>query len=181
MNFIKDVLLIDFETTDIDPEKANPVQLAAILLDKDTLEEKRVFSSFIKQDLKDANPQALKINGITEQQLAYAPSQNEVIDMFVKKMGTDVLLASWVQYLDRAMLFKMLKSAGLDSTMYDYYHYLDIWPVAYIHLAKQGYRGGVRSNDMFKFKSFGMPPRGTHDALEDCRFAAEILRKILNP
>ena len=37
MNFAKDVLFIDFETTDINPEKAKPLQLAAVLLDKKCL------------------------------------------------------------------------------------------------------------------------------------------------
>jgi DNA polymerase III epsilon subunit-like protein len=178
MDFIKDILLIDFETTDIDPDKANPLQLAAVLLDKTTLEEKIAFSSFIKQDLTGADPQALKVNGITQEQLASAPTQNEVINEFVKKFGTDVMLASWVQYLDCAMLYKMLKAADLDPSLYDYYHYLDIWPLAYIYLVERGYQGGIHSDDMFK--GFGMPHRGTHDALEDCRFAAEIFRKILN-
>jgi DNA polymerase III epsilon subunit-like protein len=179
MNFIKDILLIDFETTDVDPTKAKPIQLAAVLLDKKTLEEKTTFSSFIKQDLKNANPQALKVNGITKQQLAQAPSQDEVIHEFVKKFGTDVMLASWVQYIDRAMLFLMLKDADLDPHIYDYYHFLDVWPIAYTHLTKQGNQVEFRSSDAM-FKYFGIPPRGTHDALEDCRIAAEIFKKIFN-
>ncbi|MBX4205449.1 MAG: 3'-5' exonuclease [Candidatus Doudnabacteria bacterium] len=178
MNFIKDILLIDFETTDIDPEKAQPLQLAGVLLDKTSLQEKDSFSSFIKQDLKGANPIALKVNGITEEVLRSAPTQNEVIDSFIKKFGKDVLLASWVQYLDRAMLYKMIKTANIDVTSYDYYHYLDLWPVGYIYLIKQGYTGGIRSEEMFE--ALGMPARGTHDALNDCRITADILRKIVN-
>ena len=29
------------------------------------------------------------------------------------------------------------------------------------------------------FQEFGLPPRGNHDALEDCRYASIILRKVL--
>ncbi len=178
MKLVKDILLIDFETTDIDPLKAKPVQLAAVLLDKSDLQEKANFATFIKQDLSDANPQALAINGITEKHLESAPSQDEVIKKFIEKFGSNIMLCSWVQFLDRAMLFKMLADAKLDYRIYDYYHYLDLWPVSYIYLAKQGYAGEINSESMFK--AFGLASRKQHDALEDCRMAAEILRKILS-
>jgi len=177
MKFVKDILLIDFETTNIDPEKAKPLQIAAVLLDKEDLKEKNSFSSFIKQDLSDASPQALKVNGITPEKLIGALSQNEVINQFIEKFGSDVLLSSWVQYLDRAMLHKMIKDANLDPKFYDYYHYLDIWPLGYAYLTKQGYKGGITSDEMFS--AFEVPPRGTHDALEDCLITADILRKIM--
>ncbi len=177
MEFAKDILLIDFETTNILPEKAKPVQLAAVLLDKDDLTEKDSFSSFIKQDLSDATSQALKVNGITPEKLLSAPSQNEVINQFIKKFGSNVLLASWVQYIDRGMLYKMLEDAKLDPNTYDYYHYLDLWPLSYQYLIKKKYTGGFGSDEMFE--AFEIPLRKTHDALEDCRIEANILRKIL--
>ncbi len=177
MTFLKDILLIDFETTDVDPEKAKPLQIAAVLLDKNDLSEKESFSSYIKHDLSDANPKALEVNGITEEMLASAPIQDEVIRKFVEKFGNDVLLASCVQYLDLAMLLKMIKEAGLDLHPYDHYHYLDVWPVAYTHLVKGGYSGGLFVNEIME--AFALPPRGTHQALEDCRIAAEILRKVM--
>jgi hypothetical protein len=52
----------------------------------------------------------------------------------------------------------------------------DMWPVAYIHLTKRGYKGGYASEEMFQ--AFGAKPRGGHDALEDARIAADILRQL---
>jgi DNA polymerase III epsilon subunit-like protein len=177
MNFAKDILLIDFETTDVDLEKAKPLQLGAVLLDKNTLEEKGSFSSYIKQDLDGANPEALKVSGITEKHLESAPDQGEVIKNFFSQFGTDVMLGSMVQFLDVAMLRKMLKKANLEIKSLSYYHFLDIWPIAYTHLVKAGYSGGIRVDNIYE--AFGLPPRGTHDALEDCRLSAEVLRKIV--
>ena len=46
MKFPKDILIIDFEGL------KEPVQVGAILLDKDTLEERDSYSSYIFTDLK---------------------------------------------------------------------------------------------------------------------------------
>jgi len=35
----------------------------------------------------------------------------------------------------------------------------------------------MRSEEIFQ--EFGAKPRGLHDALEDCRIAADVLRKIV--
>ena len=50
MNFKKDILLVDTEFTGFDLQKHELVQLAAVLLDKKTLKEKKVFSSFVKPE-----------------------------------------------------------------------------------------------------------------------------------
>jgi DNA polymerase III epsilon subunit-like protein len=177
MNFAKDILLIDFETTGINPEICEPLQLSAVLLDRQTLEEKQSFSSYIQADLTKALLQALVINGITKEMLVGAPTKAEVAKAFVDTFGYDVLLASWVEYLDRRMLKKTMDAAGMDVNNYDY-HFFDLWPIAYAKMATQpDFNGSYKSDDLFR--AFGMPQRASHDALEDCRFEAEVLRKLL--
>lgn len=161
----------------MDPFKALPIQLAAILLDRNDLSEKSTFTSYIKQDLSSANPESLEVSGINETHLKDAPSQNEVLKQFLDKFGTNVLLCSYVELLDRRMLQKMLRDVGMSPIIYDH-HYIDLWPVAYFYLLKQGYTGNINSDEMFA--ALGLPERGKHDALEDCRFAANVLRKVLN-
>ncbi|MBI1957235.1 MAG: 3'-5' exonuclease [Candidatus Niyogibacteria bacterium] len=173
MTFAKDILVLDFEATSGDPYTAKPTQLGAILLDKATLTEKDAFSSYIHADLGGkVNP----VSRITQEMLEGAPTPAEIGKRFFEKFGTNVLLASWVASLDRGMLKTIMDAAGIDAANYDY-HFLDIWPAAYIHLLKRGYTGGIRSEEMFR--EFGAPPRDGHDALADCRIAADILRKIV--
>ncbi len=167
MKFSKNILCIDFEG------KTEPVQIGAILLDKETLEEKDSFSSYILADLKGKIKSA---SGISEELLKGAPSQAEVGRMVFEKFGTDVLIGSWAATLDITHFKKIIHAAGIDWGQYDY-HVLDIWPVAYIHLLKQGYTGSIRSEEIFQ--QFGAKPRGLHNALEDCRIAADVLRKIV--
>lgn len=174
MSFAKDILLIDFETTGGDPETIAPTQLAAILLDKETLQEKDSFISYIAADLSGIDPEILAISGITQEDLKGAPNMEDVAKSFSEKFSGDYFLSSWVEYLDRRMLIKMYKTAGL---LYKFdYHYFDLWPVAYAHLLKNGYEKSIHSEDMFE--AFGSPERNSHDALEDCRMEANILRKI---
>ncbi len=175
MHFAKDILLIDFEATTGKPDLAEPTQLAGVLLDKDTLEEKDSFVSYIAANLRGVDPKIMAISGITESDLKGAPSAIEVAKIFLDKFGDDVLLASWVEYLDRRLLIKMFKKAGLEYK-YDH-HYIDLWPLAYVELVKQNYQGGLNSEAVFQ--AYGLPKRNHHDALQDCRLEAEVLRKIM--
>ncbi len=168
MKFPKDILVIDFEGI------SEPVQIGALLLDKNTLEEKDSFTSYIWADLKG---KAKKKSGISQETLEGAPSQAEAGQMIFDRFGTDVLLASWAANADMKNFEKIIQAAGMDCFgAYDY-HVIDVWPVAYIHLLKNSYTGSTSSEEMFQ--AFGAKPRGLHDALEDCRIAAEVLRKCV--
>ena len=167
MKFKKDILIIDFEGL------KNPVQIGAVLLDKETLNEKDNFSTYIFADLKN---KVKVISGISQETLKDAPTQAEVGQMVFEKFGTDIIIGSWVAKSDIKNFKKIIEAAGLDFKLYDY-HILDIWPAAYIYLIKQGYSGGMRSEEIFQ--EFGEKPRGLHDALEDCRIAADVLRRIV--
>jgi DNA polymerase III epsilon subunit-like protein len=175
--FIKDILLIDFESTGIDPVVHEPTQLGAILLDKETLKEKDNYLTFIAADLSKASQEALDISGISAKDLEGAPTQDKVIKEFLEKFGTDVFLSSWNSVLDRGLLDKMLRKVGKTIFEYDY-HYLDVWPICYMYLARTGQGDKIRGNATFD--ALGLPPRNAHDALEDCRYAAEALRAIYN-
>jgi DNA polymerase III epsilon subunit-like protein len=174
MKFPKDILIIDFEG------KREPVQIGAILLDKDTLEEKDSFVSYIYTDLKGVPTSK---SGITQEMINEAPSQADVGKMVYEKFGTDVLLASFVQNLDVYNFQKLMSEAGIDFIeskidfkKYDY-HILDIWPLAYVYALKNGFSEGMRSEELFQY--YGAKPRGLHNALEDCRITADVLRKIV--
>lgn len=169
MKFPKNILVLDFEGL------SEPVQIGAVLLDKDTLEEKDSFTSYIWADLKG---ETKKKSGISQETLEGAPSQAEVGQMVFDRFGTDIFLASWVANGDMKNFEKIIRAASIDCfSVYDY-HVIDIWPAAYLHLLKSGYTGGTSSEEIFK--EFGAKPRGFHDALEDCRIAADVFRKCVN-
>lgn len=174
MKFDKDILVIDFEGV------RSPVQVGAVLLDKETLEEKDHFVSYIYADLPD---KMVKKSGITQEMINDAPTPEEVGKMIYEKFGSDVFISSWVQSLDMSHFANLMNKANIDFkegpisfSKYDY-HVLDLWPVAYIYALKNGYTGGIGSDELFAY--FGADPRSLHNALEDCRIAADVLRKIV--
>jgi DNA polymerase III epsilon subunit-like protein len=174
MKLPKDILLIDFEGV------SNPVQVGAVLLDKETLEEKDNFTSYIYADL---GGRIVKKSGITQEMINEAPKPEEIGRTLYEKFGSNVFIASWVQSLDISHFINLMKKAKIDFTegpvnfsKYDF-HIIDIWPIAYIHALKSGYTGGVGSEELFQY--FGAKPRDLHNALEDCKIAADVLRKIV--
>lgn len=174
--FAKDILLIDFEGGGLDLDHSEPTQLGAVLLDRETLEEKSYYLSLIAVEHPEKMAQeAIDISGIGPEMLRDAPVRKKVASEFLAKFGTNVFLASWNSSVDQALLRMVMKSIGKDIFEYDY-HYFDVWPVVYMHLSKQGYGNTIRLEPTLKH--FGMPARGKHDALEDCRVTAEVLRKV---
>ena len=168
MNFAKDILLIDFEGG----RSRGPTQIGAILLDKNTLEEKGSFVSYIWKDMRGTVGSK---SGITQEMLEGAPSEAEVGKMVFERFGTDVIIASFVADMDFRYFRQIITAANLDPATYDY-HVLDVWPLAYVHLLKKGYKGPINSEEIFQ--EFGAKPRGNHNALEDCRITADVLSKI---
>ena len=166
MKFHKDILIIDFEG------RKSPVQIGAVLLDRDTLIEKSCLSSYIYAEL---DGYISPVSGITQEMINDAPSKAVVGQQIYDMFGTDIMLSSWVADLDISHFKSIMIAAGKSFSDYDY-HVLDIWCLAYVYALQQGYSGSVRSEELFHF--FDVKPRDLHDALEDCRIAADILRKI---
>lgn len=181
--FSKPVLLFDFESTGfirneygdvVDP--GEPTQLGAILLNAKSLKEEVSFISDIQADPDKLDPWVLKNTDITAERVANAPTPKEVAESFVEKFGTEVYLASWNVVFDQAWLDRLLQSIGRRGSMYDYHH-LDVWSLAYAYLCRHGYTDMVRSEETFKL--FGQSARSAHNALDDSRRTAEVLRAIL--
>ncbi len=175
--FPKDLLIIDFEGTLDDFETTEPAQFGAILLDRATLAEKKSFESFIKCDLSTIPKETLIKQDFTEEKFKDAPTSSELAKKFVKEFGKDYFISSWAASLDIRLFIKLMSSAKINFAEFDY-HVYDLWPIAYSYLLEKGYKGSWRSEAIFQ--EFGLPLRGTHDALEDCRHAAEVLRQIMN-
>lgn len=183
--FSKDILLFDFESTGFtnDPstgdvaDPGEPTQLGAILLDKKDLSEKASFLSDIKADPEMLDPWVLEHTDITPERVLNAPPREVVAQKFVDQFGTDVYLASWNVTFDRYWLFLLVEAIGRLDTMYDYHH-LDVWSLCYGYLCQLGHPEIIRSEDTFK--AFGQNARSAHNALDDCRRTAEVLRATIN-
>jgi DNA polymerase-3 subunit epsilon len=183
MNFKKDLLLIDLETTGLDASKHEIIQLAAVLLDKKTLWEKRSFNAYIKPRFwQKRDRKSMAVNKITWQQLSQAPDLKIVLRKFKKTFNPKkVVLSYYVGIMDVAFLSQAFKQVKVNYP-FDY-HTFNLWGLFYPFMAKKN-----RLNNRQQFAGFGLEDMmqmfkiksaKLHDALEDCRVEAAILRKVL--
>lgn len=181
--FSKDILLFDCESTGFTKHPDNGdildfgdiTQIGAVLLDKVTLKEKDFYLSDVRADPKRLDPWVLEHTDITAERVAKAPERAAVAQEFIDRFGTDVYLASWNARDDQQWLGQLTKSVGREQNMYDY-HCLDVWPIAYTYLCQLGHPEIIRSEDTFR--AFGQDSRGAHNALDDSRRTAEVLRAV---
>jgi len=184
MNFRKDLLLIDLETTGLDSERHEIIQLAAILLDKKTLLEKEAFSTFVRpKKWQTRDRESMKINNISHSQVKEAPVLKEVVEEFSDLFDPSTLILSFYGGpVDMDFLRKAYKSVGI-KWLFDY-HFFNLWAVFFAHLAKKDKLKNSKKFAGFSLddfmKEFKLKSKNRHDALEDCRIEAEVLRKILN-
>jgi DNA polymerase-3 subunit epsilon len=181
--FKKDLLVLDIEATGLEADKHEIIQLAAILLDKKTLKEKKRFDSFIKpSNWKNRSREAMAVNQISWEQLKNAPDIKTVLKKFQKTFGTEFSIAPYGTIMDTWFLRVAYKQCRMRYP-FDY-HIFDIWPLVYIYMAKK-----KLLHNRTRFVGFGLDdaakhfnipvPAGRHTALTDCEIEAEVLRQII--
>lgn len=203
MDFKHNLLLLDLETTGLDASKHEIIQLGALLLDKKTLKEKEVFSSYIKPTgWHRRDKESMKINGIKWEQVKNAPGLKKVLMEFhqafklplTPSYGFDklttgikrgkmpqVMLSYYGGPLDMDFLRAAYHRCGL-KWKFDY-HFLNLWGVFYFFLAAKNQLKNKKKFTGFSLEDlmrrFNIKSKNRHDALEDCRVEAEIFRKMI--
>lgn len=184
MNFYKDLLVIDLEMTGLDPMKHEIIQIGAVLLDKISLQEKQSFMTYIRPTKwRNRDNQSMKINNIEKELLNTAPSLKEAILEFNQLFNKPVIICVWGGILDAIFLQKAYTKCHIPYS-FDY-HVFNIWSLAYPFMAiknqlKDSTRHAGFSLDGL-LKTLKVPiPLHRHDALVDCRLAAEALRQLVN-
>jgi DNA polymerase III epsilon subunit-like protein len=186
MNFKRDILLIDTEFSGFDLQKNELLQIAAVLLDKKTLKEKKYFNSYIKPSKalwKHRNLESMKVNGILMGQIKNAPTLKDVIKKFDRAFGHNVIQAFYVGYNDKRFLLEAYRKSKI-KYQFDY-HYFELWGLFYPYLAKQNQLkskkdfAGFGLGYLIKKLKIKVDSNTLHDALVDCRVEAEILRRII--
>ena len=174
MKFARDILLIDIESTGPDPVKDFPLQLAAVLLDKDNLLEKGSFNSYIRFPFSQTtNDRIVQTLGIPKENWIKAPNLKTVLNSFKDAFSYNVTIASH-NIIAANFLREAFRRANIP---YEYdYHLLDLWTLGYFYLSRQNVRKIPTAETVGTF--FKIQKVKEHDALANCRYLAEILRKL---
>lgn len=170
----KDILVIDVETTGINPSVDTIVQLAALILDKDNLEICHEFSSFIRPE-SSISENAKATHGLDENALRNAENSCDVLLKFQNFAPPTVLLAGHNVSFDVNFLKKAYTRCNL-SFPFDY-HTIDIWSIAFFMLGASDVKLETYSLSVLA-NYFGIARSEKHDALEDVRVSAHILKSL---
>ena len=181
--FKKDLLLFDLESTGLDVNTHELIQIAAILLDKKTLKPKKEFSSYIKpKRWAKRSPSAMAVNKIKWDQLKDAPSIGTVLKKFNKTFGKDVTPAMYGGSLDIVFLPAAYRSAGMKYPFE--YHTFNLWPLCYTFMAMNKQLKNTKKFVGFTLENIGdylKVPRvdNRHDAMGDCLYEADVFRAVI--
>jgi DNA polymerase III epsilon subunit-like protein len=181
--FKRDILLIDTEFSGFDLKKHDLLQIAAVLLDKKTLKEKKSFNSYIKpKHWKKRDLASMRINGITWDMVKDAEPLEKVIRQFNSVFPHDVIQAFYVGYNDKRILLNAYEQAKVPWP-FDY-HYLELWGLFCPFMAIKNKLTSRKDFAGFGLESmismFNIKPEGQlHDALTDCRIEAEVFRRVM--
>lgn len=175
--------MLDIEATGIDVTRHEIIQLAAVLLDKKTLKEKKSFNMFIKpKKWNTREAEAMEVNNISWEHLKRASSLKTVLQKFSATFGHSVIPATYGGNLDILFLPAAYRAAKLKYPFE--YHTLNIWPICYAFMAKHKQLKNRKRFVGFSLEDIGdylNVPRlpGRHDALVDCRYQSDVLRKLI--
>lgn len=110
MRTTSDILIIDVETTGVDPLKHACIEIGAMLLDRDLNPLKEYTTYIAPWEGAEIQPEAMAVNGITPADLERAPGIAEVVEQFdciFQPAARRLFLSGWNVWFDHGFL-KML-------------------------------------------------------------------------
>ncbi|MCY4485092.1 MAG: 3'-5' exonuclease [Spirochaetaceae bacterium] len=175
-NVSKPILVVDVETTGLDPAKDTVVQIAACKLDGDARLDDPPFVTYVRPDTRISDT-AEAVHGLKLTDLRTAPSIAEAIRAFNEYAPPDAILCGHNIAFDVAFLKAAYTSVGIGFP-FDY-HLLDVWSVSFFLLETQ--RIKLNPHNLSALCDlYGIPRGHKHDALEDVQATALILSRMFD-
>ncbi len=176
MKFIKDILLVELETTGQDTDRDSIIQLSAVLLDKDNLLEKDFFNSIVRVSLlENTISKHAAMLGIPFEEMRKSQKIYETLKKFTEQFDKPILLASHNVtnlFFLRNAYRKSLIPFEFDS------HVLELWTLSYIYTLTNGIKKMPTLYTLLDH--FNMKLKNEHNAMEKARAEAAIFRKVIN-
>lgn len=160
----QDYVAFDLETTDLDADVCDIVELGAVKVRQgEPVEE---FRALIK-GARPISPRATLVHGYRDDDVAGAPALADVWPKFLSFVGGDVLVAHNAQEFD----VPVLRRAARGLPELDRLAFFDTFP-----LARSLWRDSARLGDLAA--RFGVDVGRSHHALDDARTLARVFGKL---
>lgn len=178
----RNLAFIDLETTGLDPEKHEIIEIGAIIARQIQCADKGCELEVIDElelkvkpeHLETSDPESLKINGYNEGDWLFAVSLQQAIKVLAEKTEGAILVAQNVSF-DWSFLEKAFAKTGVANKMD--FHRLDLLSMAYAKLYHNpaAQRFSLRS----LCAHYEIRNERAHSALADIRATYEIYKKIV--
>lgn len=155
---LDEFVVFDFETTGLSPWGGDEIiEIGAVKVFGDSIDEENVFHSLINPK-RLIPPDATRINGITNEMVATAPTVDEVIPKFLQFVDAAWLVAQNAKF-DMSFLMKYLVQFKINKRLevYDTMHFSRrVFPAESTHnLDIIAQRLGIKVNQADRHRSMG--------------------------
>ena len=165
----KGFVIIDVETTGLDPEKESIIMLGALKVSEEG--ECETFEMLVCTE-KPLSPAIAKLTGITYDMLSKSgKSPSQAIRLFLEFIGDTRLIAHNVKF-DISFINALLKREGMTPLLNE--------TIDTLTLAKKKLPRLKNHKLATIAEHYGIHTAGAHDALMDCRITLEVYEKLLN-
>lgn len=171
---LKPAVVVDTETTGLDPKENEILELAIVGLDGDVLLHTKVKPVRIET----ANERALEINNYNEADWADAPTFDEIKDKVVELLENRIFIGQNPQF-DRNFLVEALDRVGVEKAYRKVdYHTIDTITLAWEHLAPCGLNR-LNLEAICEFLGIPLDREKRHGALADAQATRTVYLMIL--
>ncbi len=168
---------VDIETTGLNPETAEIIELGVViarLKDDELVVLQEIDLKIAPKHIETAEPQALRVNGYNEADWIFAVSIEEALKTFVEKTEGAIFVAHNATF-DYGFIEANLRRYNIESKMH--YHRLDTISIAF---------GILHTNDDISKLSlralcekYGIENKKAHSAFADAYATYELFKKLL--
>ncbi|KKQ35313.1 MAG: Exonuclease RNase T and DNA polymerase III [Candidatus Nomurabacteria bacterium GW2011_GWB1_37_5] len=176
----QNLAFIDVETTGLDPDKHEVIELGCVLISQNWNGNKPEFEVLEEIEFKikpehieNAEPVALRINGYDPAAWVFAYDLKQAMEVFGKKTADAIMIGHNVCF-DYGFVDKAFKKSGVENKMH--YHKLDTISIAFAKL-HNGEADKFSLNYLCNF--FKVENKKAHSALSDARATYEIYKKLM--
>lgn len=169
---------IDIETTGLDYEKGEIIELGVViaeLRDGALTVTDEIDLKIAPKHIETADAQALRINGYNEAEWIFAVSIEEALKLFVERTAGAVFVAHNITF-DYGFIEANLRRYGFEHKMH--YHKLDTLALAFGVLQNNDDMGKLSLRALCE--KYGIENKKAHSAFADAYATYEVFKKLLN-
>ena len=166
---------IDIETTGLDLQKNEIIEIGCVLTDPDLKIIKEFEFKIKPKHIEYADPVALKINHYNEEDWASAYSLSDAMEIFAHKVKGSIMVGQNVAF-DSSFIEYAFSLTNIKNTMH--YHRLDTVSIAWAKMHKNKDFEHFSLREMCLY--FGIKNKNSHTGLGDARATYELYKKLMS-